>query len=63
MAAAELKLQVGLDLAFFRQQLAQLGTTAAGYSLPINIDRLAIQREITKLGKNISSRKYTLKIT
>ena len=63
MAAAELKLQVGLDLAFFRQQLALLGTTAAGYSLPINIDRLAIQREITKLGKNISSRKYTLKIT
>jgi tape measure domain-containing protein len=63
MAAAELKLQVGLDLAFFRQQLAQLGTTATGYSLPINIDRLGIQKEITKLGKNISSRKYTLKIT
>ena len=63
MAAAELKLQVGLDLAFFRQQLALLGTTAAGYSLPINIDRLGIQKEITKLGRNISSRKYTLKIT
>ena len=42
MAAAELKLQVGLDLAFFRQQLALLGTTATGYSLPINIDRLGI---------------------
>ena len=63
MAAAELKLQVGLDLAFFRQQLALLGTTATGYSLPINIDRLGIQEEITKLGKNISNRKYTLKIT
>ena len=62
MAAAELKLQVGLDLAFFRQQLAQLGTTAAGYSLPINIDRLAIQKEITKLGKNISNRSYTLQV-
>ena len=62
MAAAELKLQVGLDLAFFRQQLAQLASTTVGYSLPINIDRLAIQKEITKLGKNISSRKYTLKI-
>ena len=61
--AAQLKLQVGLDLAFFRQQLAQLGNTAAGYALPINIDRLGIQKEITKLGKNISSRKYTLKIT
>jgi tape measure domain-containing protein len=61
--AAQLKLQVGLDLAFFRQQLAQLGNTAAGYALPINIDRLGIQKEITKLGKNISGRKYTLKIT
>ena len=61
--AAQLKLQVGLDLAFFRQQLALLGTTATGYSLPINIDRLGIQKEITKLGRNISSRKYTLKIT
>ena len=37
MAAAELKLQVGLDLAFFRQQLAQLGNVAVGYQLPINI--------------------------
>ncbi len=61
--AAQLKLQVGLDLAFFRQQLALLGTTATSYSLPINIDRLGIQKEITKLGKNISGRKYTLKIT
>lgn len=62
MAAAELKLQVGLDLAFFRQQLAQLGTAATGYSLPINIDRLSIQKEITKLGKNISNRSYTLQV-
>ena len=62
MAAAELKLQVGLDLAFFRQQLALLGTTATGYSLPINIDRLGIQKEITKLGKNISNRSYTLQV-
>ena len=62
MAAAELRLQVGLDLAFFRQQLAQLASASVGYSLPINIDRLAIQKEITKLGRNISSRKYTLKI-
>jgi tape measure domain-containing protein len=61
--AAQLKLQVGLDLAFFRQQLALLGTTATSYSLPIKIDRLGIQKEITKLGKNISGRKYTLKIT
>jgi len=60
--AAQLKLQVGLDLAFFRQQLALLGTTATSYSLPINIDRLGIQNEITKLGRNISGRKYRLEI-
>ena len=62
MAAAELKLQVGLDLAFFRQQLALLGPAAAGYSLPINIDRLAIQRELNSLGANINRRKYRLEV-
>ena len=62
MAAAELKLQVGLDLAFFRQQLALLGPAAAGYSLPINIDRLAIQRELNSLGENINRRKYRLEV-
>lgn len=60
--AAQLKLQVGLDLAFFRQQLAQLGTTAVGYSLPIEFDRLGVQKEITKLGENIRRRNYKLEI-
>ena len=64
MAAAELKLQVGLDLAFFRQQLAQLGTVAVGYQMPINIkfDRLSIQQELNKLGANISKRTYRLEV-
>ncbi|CAB4154420.1 Caudovirus, tape measure, N-terminal, partial [uncultured Caudovirales phage] len=64
MAAAELKLQVGLDLAFFRQQLAQLGTAAVGYQMPINIkfDRLSIQQELNKLGANISRRTYRLEV-
>ena len=53
MAAAELKLQVGLDLAFFRQQLAQLGNVAVGYQMPINIkfDRASIQRELLRLSR------------
>jgi len=60
--AAQLKLQVGLDLAFFRQQLALLGATAVGYSLPIEFDRLGVQKEITKLGENIRRRNYKLEI-
>ena len=62
MAAAELKLQVGLDLAFFRQQLAQIGSVAVGYQLPINIklDRLSIQQELDRLQRNINRRKYTI---
>lgn len=64
MAAAELKLQVGLDLGFFRQQLAQLGSVAVGYQLPINIklDRLSIQQELNRLATNISRRKYKLEV-
>jgi lambda family phage tail tape measure protein len=64
MAAAELKLQVGLDLAFFRQQLAQLGNVAVGYQMPINIkfDRLGIQQELNRLATNINRRKYKLEV-
>ena len=64
MAAAELKLQVGLDLAFFRQQLAQLGSVAVGYQMPINVkfDRLNIQQELNRLATNINRRKYRLEI-
>lgn len=64
MAATELKLQVGLDLAFFRQQLAQLGNVAVGYQMPINIkfDRLGIQQELNRLEKNINRRKYRLEV-
>jgi len=51
--AAQLKLQVGLDLTLFRQQLAQLGTVAVGYQMPINIkfDRESIQKELARLSK------------
>ena len=64
MAATELKLQVGLDLAFFRQQLVKLGQVAAGTPLDLNVrfDRLGIQKELNKLGQNIRKRNYTLEI-
>ena len=64
MAAAELKLQVGLDLAFFRQQLAQLGNVAIGYHMPINIkfDPIVIQQELSRLKKNIGKTQYTITI-
>jgi tape measure domain-containing protein len=62
--AAQLKLQVGLDLAFFRQQLAQLGTVAVGYQMPINIklDPLTVQQELSRLKKKIGKTQYTVKI-
>ena len=61
---AELKLRVSLDLAFFRQQLAGLGTAAAGYSVPINVkfDRRSVQNELNALGRNVSQRKYRLEV-
>ena len=60
--SAGIQLQVGLDLAFFRQQLTTLGTTAAGYKLPINVkfDRLSVQNELNALGTNIKKRNYFL---
>ena len=64
MAATELKLQVGLDLAFFRQQLAQLGSVAIGYHMPIHIkfNPVTIQQELSRLKKNIGKTQYTINI-
>jgi len=61
---AELQLKVSLDLTFFKQQLAGLGTSAAGYRLPINIkfDRLSVQKELNTLGDNIKKRTYRLNV-
>jgi hypothetical protein len=60
----ELKLSVGFDLNYFRGQLTTLGAAASSYHLPINIkfDRLGIQEEFNKLGRNISGRQYNLKV-
>jgi tape measure domain-containing protein len=60
----ELKLSVGFDLAYFRNQLPTLGAAASSYALPINIkfNRLGLQEEFNKLGRNISGRQYNLKV-
>ena len=60
----ELKLSVGFDLNYFKGQLTTLGSAASSYYLPINIkfDRLGIQDEFNKLGRNISGRQYNLKV-
>lgn len=62
--AAELKLNVTLDLAFFRGQLANLAQVTSGYRLPINvsIDRRGLQNELNALGANIRQRNYRLNI-
>jgi len=49
--AAELRLNVALDLAYFRQQLPKLGQAAAGYRLPLQVkfDARQIRLELNKL--------------
>jgi tape measure domain-containing protein len=61
---AELKLKVSLDLAFFRQQLAGLGSAAGGYSLPINLkfDRTSLTKELTRLSNSLSRKKYDVEV-
>ena len=61
---AELKLKVSLDLAFFRQQLAGLGSAAGGYLLPVNLkfDRTSLTKELTRLSNSLSRKKYDVEI-
>lgn len=49
--AAELRLNVALDLAYFRQQLPKLSQAAAGFSLPIRVkfDARQIRLELNKI--------------
>ena len=63
--AAGIQLQVGLDLAFFRNQLPKLGATAKGYPLTFKVkfDRRSIQNELNALGTNIKKRNYFLEVT
>lgn len=61
---AELKLKVSLDLAYFRQRLAELGQATAGYSLPINIkfDRSTITKELRNLERALGKKKINIEL-
>jgi len=61
---AELKLKVSLDLSFFRQQLATLGSAAAGYQLPVNVkfDRSSLTKQLTLLSNSLSRKKYDVEV-
>ena len=62
--AAELRLNVALDVAYFRQQLPKLAQAAAGFQLPIGIrfDRRALTDEIRLLSNQLGRRQYQVKI-
>ena len=49
--AAELRLNVGLDLAYFKSQLPKLARAAAGFQLPIKvrIDGKQLQKELNRI--------------
>jgi tape measure domain-containing protein len=65
MAAAELKLNVTLDLAFFRQQLQKLTTIAQSEFAPqlkVKFDRSTITKELQLLDRSLKGKKYNLEI-
>ena len=62
--SAGIQLQVGLDLAFFRNQLVGLQSVASGTKLSFGVafNRLDIQNELNALGANIKKRTYRLEV-
>jgi tape measure domain-containing protein len=62
--AAGIQLQVGLDLAFFRNQLTGLQAVAAGTKLSFGVafNRLDIQNQLNALATNIKKRNYFLEV-
>jgi tape measure domain-containing protein len=63
--AAELRLNVALDLQYFKRQLPKLSQAAAGFQLPIQIkfDRRTLQREIDNLKRSIKRKKITIEVS
>ena len=57
--AAELRLNVGLDLNYFKRQLPQLSAAAAGFKLPLQVkfDRKTLTNELRLLGNQFSKRR------
>lgn len=59
MAAAELKLNVTLDLAFFRQQLQKLTTIAQSEFAPqlkVRFDRSTLTKELQLLDRSLKGK-------
>ncbi len=61
---AELQLKVGLDLAFFRQQLLALGQASAGYQVPVDFkfDRSAIVQQFRVLQRYFSTKTFNVRV-
>lgn len=65
MAAPELRLNVSLDLGFFRQQLRQLSTVASSeFNAPLKVkfDKTSLNNELRLLTNQLSRRKYAIQI-
>jgi tape measure domain-containing protein len=60
--AAQLKLQVGLDLAFFRAELGKVATAASAYYYPINllINKKNLTTQLEAIGRNLGTKKYRI---
>jgi len=59
--AAELRLNVALDLAYFRQQLPKLSQAAAGYRLPLQV-KFDTRQLLKELNKLTGSRKFRINL-
>ena len=65
MAAPELRLNVSLDLGFFRQQLRQLSAVASSeFNAPLRVkfDRTNLNKEIQTLSRFINNKTFNIKI-
>jgi len=65
MAAPELRLNVSLDLGFFRQQLRQLSAVASSeFNAPLRVkfDRASLNKEIQTLNRYVNNKTFNIKI-
>jgi cysteine synthase len=60
----QLKLQVGLDLAFLRKDLGKLAQAAAAYYYPINlqVNKRNFTRQLENIGRTLGTRKYNVNV-
>ena len=62
MAAPELRLDVRLNLATFRNDLGKAAQTAASYYYPINllINKQNLTKQLTAIGRSLGTTKYNI---